>query len=141
MASKRAITNLYSCKYYREDKKLKPCRERSHKMSTCPRRPLLSGPKSGRLIQILTVCTTGTPFWYPSDLTQKIFEWWNFRSSRQKCSMEKGVLETFAKFTGNLNFVKFWRTAFLQTPFYKTRLLLKFQCTLNLNNGTWWYKE
>ena len=117
MASKRAITNLYSCKYYRGDKKLKPCRERSHKMSTCPRRPLLSGPKSGRLIQILTVCTTGTPFWYPSDLTQKIFEWWNFRSSRQKCSMEKGVLETFAKFTGNLNFVKFWRTAFLQNTF------------------------
>ena len=135
MAPKRAITNLYPFKCYRGDKKLKPCRERSDKTSTCPRRPLLSGPKSGRLIQILTVCATGTPFWYPSDLTQKIFEWWNLRSSRQKCSMEKGVLETFAKFTGNLSFVKFWRTAFLQNTF--GRLLLKFQCTLNLNNGTW----
>ena len=56
----RAITNLYSSKYCC-GKKLKTCQEWSHlvsgrfikmfyKTTTCSRWPLLSGPKSGRLI-------------------------------------------------------------------------------------------
>ena len=58
-----------------------------------------------------------------------------FRSSHQRCSVKKGVLRSFAKFTGKhlcaetlshrcfpVNFVKFLRTPFLQnTP---ERLLL-----------------
>ena len=50
------IKNLGSSRYYRREKKLKACQERLHlvsgsfikvfyKMDTCPRQPLLSGPK------------------------------------------------------------------------------------------------
>ena len=48
-----------------------------------------------------------------------------FKSSRQRCSMKKGVLENFAKFTGkHYWFAKFLKTTFLQnTP---GRLLLAF---------------
>ena len=63
MAPKRTI-NLYSSKYYSGDKKLKTCQKQSHllsgrfikviyEMATCTRQPLLSGPKNGRLIQVL----------------------------------------------------------------------------------------
>ena len=56
------IANLYPIKYYR-GKKLKTCQERPqlvsfqfikafYKTTTSPKWPLLSGPKSGRLIQI-----------------------------------------------------------------------------------------
>ena len=57
------MTNLYSSKYYCGDKKLKACQEPPHlhsdgfitmfcKTTTCPIGPLLSGLKSGRLIQV-----------------------------------------------------------------------------------------
>ena len=63
MEPKRAIANLYSSKYYRGKKIPKPCHEGPHllidrfmkvfyKTTTCPRQPLLLGPKSGHLIQI-----------------------------------------------------------------------------------------
>ena len=62
MASKHAQLHIFnSSKYYRGEKKLKTCHEQPHlvsgrfikvffKTTTCPRRPLLSGPKSGCLI-------------------------------------------------------------------------------------------
>ena len=57
-----AIEDLYSSKDYR-GKKLKTCQERPHllsgrfievfyKATTCPRRSLLNGPKSGPLILV-----------------------------------------------------------------------------------------
>ena len=52
-----------------------------------------------------------------------------FRSSHRRCSMKKGVLENFAKFTGkHLWFAKFSKTPFLQNT--SGRLLLAFSCNV-----------
>ena len=53
-----------------------------------------------------------------------------FRSSHRRCSMKKGILENFAKFTGKLLwFAKFSKTSFLQnTP---GQLLPAFSCNAN----------
>ena len=64
MAPKHATANLYSSQYYHHGgKKLKPPKDRSHaftcrfikvfyKMTTCPRQPILSGPKGDYFIQV-----------------------------------------------------------------------------------------
>ena len=71
----------------------------------------------------------------------KIWEWlWRkwFRSSHQKCSIEKAVLKNFATFTGNhlcwsLFLVKL-QAKFLRSPILKIiwkRLLLVIHCVLH----------
>ena len=63
MASKHAQLRIFIQANITVGKKLKTCQERPHfvsgrfikvfyKTTTCPRRPLLSGPKSGRLTQV-----------------------------------------------------------------------------------------
>ena len=50
------------------------------------------------------------------------------RSGHRRCSMNKGVLGNFVKFTGNLWFAKFSETPFLQNT--SGGLLLAFSCNV-----------
>ena len=96
----------------------KTCQERPHllsdrfikvfyKMTTCPRRPLLRGPKSGRLIQVLTELCLISFYRYTL-----IFEW---------CFPVSWCSTLTVSWCSTLTVVWLWY--FLQFDFYSTKYL------------------